>query len=281
MATEQDRAGRGEDNDFSDGAALKALRQMAEQVFGITFSGAVHSGADRNFLGIRADKLLVSQRLDSRTYFIQDMRYGFGRENAFFRGSDREHLEVCEEILRRLAIPSSEVAKELVLKEKLQTARYDTKTKEVFAEKPQEGRGFVQISRQIERLPVWSSSVLLGLSEAKRVGYMQLHWPDIPPAVVLEAHRLDHMVRSGWLTPERPGAFVDVVEAGIIHSPAIGFLMDFYPCVRVIYKSEVATYGQWPVEHFDRHGRSVPIPRQAEMPQEPKVERKAFRREGP
>jgi hypothetical protein len=67
MVTEQSRTDRYEGDDFSDEAALKALRQMAEDVFGVTFSGAVRSGTDRNFLGIRGDNLLVSRRLDSRT----------------------------------------------------------------------------------------------------------------------------------------------------------------------------------------------------------------------
>jgi hypothetical protein len=75
---------------------------MAEEIFGLTFSGSVRSGPDRNFLALKSDKLLFSRRLDSRTYFVQDMSYGVGRESGFFRGSDREHLEVCEEILRHL-----------------------------------------------------------------------------------------------------------------------------------------------------------------------------------
>ena len=35
--------------------------------------------------------------------------------------------------------------------------------------------------------------------------------------------------------PEQPDATVEAIEAGIIHSPAAGFLIDIYPAIRVIY----------------------------------------------
>src|SRR6266480_3751793 len=47
-----------------------------------------NSGVVRNMVGIKSDNLLFSQRRDSRTYFIQDKRYGPANEAGVFQGSD-------------------------------------------------------------------------------------------------------------------------------------------------------------------------------------------------
>jgi hypothetical protein len=86
--------------------------------------------------------------------------------------------------------------------------------------------------------------------------------------VLDEAHRLAHKVENHWKAPEQFGAVVEAVEAGVIHSPAIGFLMDIYPAIRAIYKPKDPRFGQKPVYFYDRHAKPVPIPRQADMPLE-------------
>ena len=92
------------------------------------------------------------------------------------------------------------------------------------------GKRQVLVTRQLESLPVWSSSMLLGLNWDKSIGFLQLHWPEIPKEVVDRARKFEGIAQQGWKPPERPGAKVESVEAGIIHSPAIGFVMDFVPC---------------------------------------------------
>jgi len=78
------------------------------------------------------------------------------------------------------------------------------------------------------------------------------------------AYRAEH----NWRAPEQFEAVVEAIEAGVIHSPAIGFLMDIYPAIRVIYKPKDPRYGKKPVYFYDRHGKPVSVPRQADTPLE-------------
>jgi hypothetical protein len=192
-----------------------------------------------------------------------------------FQGSDKEYLATCRSILRQLRIPISEIEGQAVLREQTQVARIDPETKNVHKEEPQEGNRFARLARAVEKLPIWSSSMVLSLTRERVVGYMQLHWPELPANLVQEAHHLAFQVEHGWKAPEQPGAAVETVQAGILHSPAIGLLMDIYPAIRVIYRPEDPRYGQKPVYYYDRHGAPCPIPRQAELPVEPLQQRNA------
>ena len=111
---------------------------------------------------------------------------------------------------------------------------------------------------------MWSSGITLGLTKRGGIGFLEAHWPEIPATVLEEAKRLAERVKEGWRAPVRQGGKPESVEAGIIHSPAAGFVMDIYPAVRVIYGDE--SMGKKAVLHFDRHGNNVPIPRQFDKP---------------
>jgi hypothetical protein len=254
--------------DYSDEAEIEQVRQVAEDALGLTFDRIVQSGSEANVVGIRSERVLFSQRLDSQTYFVQDSQYGMRRAAGVFKGSDEEQLETCHTILRRLRIPLSEIREENVLKEQTQVAQFDRVKGEIKLEEIEEGKNFVRILRQVRGLPVWSSSLILGLTSEKQIGFMQLHWPKISNHVVTEGHRLAYKVKHGWQPPELQGASVESVEAGIIHSPAIGFIMDIYPAIRVIYAPLDMRMGQKPVLYVNRDSKSVPIPRQVELPGE-------------
>lgn len=259
---------------YSDAAEQKQLKHLATEVFGVKLGKIIRSGDDANLVGIKSEYVLVSRRLDSRTFFVQDTRYGVDREAGVFRGSDREHINACRSILKRLDIPVTEIAREDVLKERTRVAQLDRETRKVRMEKVQDGKYIVRLSRSIEGLPVWSSRLLLGLTKEKHIGYMELHWPTIPDHVVLEAHRLQYKVKHNWRPPDWPGTIIEKVEAGIIHSPAISLVMDIYPVIRVIYRPTEKRYGVKPVLFLDRQGKPVPIPRQAELPIEAPQQRK-------
>ena len=256
---------RQEKDNYSDEEELEKLRKDAENVFGIEFDEIVHSGSERNLLGIRSKNMLFSRRLDSLTYFIQDSRYE-GREAEIFRGSDKVHFKRCRKILKGLNISLAEIDQEVIIKENTQVARVDYKTKEVHKEKVQEGKHIARVSRKVEDLSVWSSGIVLRLSRKRTIEYLQLHWPELPKHVVNEAHHLAYKVKHKWEVPEQLGAGVESIEAGIIHSPAMGFLMDMYPAIRVIYSPKAKQYGQKPVYYYDRHGKPIPIPRLADIP---------------
>src|SRR5215207_5298325 len=112
--------------DYSDEAEINRVKQTAENIFRITFDKILQSGSDYNIVGIKSEQILFSQRLDSRTYFIQDKRYGSDRGLGFFKGSDNVQLEMAHDILEKLNISQTEIAKQRVIKENTQEAQLDT-----------------------------------------------------------------------------------------------------------------------------------------------------------
>ena len=263
---------------YSEKAETNQVLRLAKKVFGLKLDKIVKSGSKANIIGLKSEHILFSQRIDSRTYFVQDQRYGKSKDFEHFQGSDEEHFKFCYNILEHLDIPPSEIAEKVVLTEQTQVAQVDQATKKISLEKINEGKKFAQLSRQIQDLPVWSSNFVLGLTREKEIGFLQLHWPKIPDHVVTEAHNLSYKVEHGWRPPELKGATVESVQAGIIHSPAVSFFMDIYPVIRVIYSPSEGCMGRKPVLYLDRDGESVPEPRQIKLPLEETQQRKSKRK---
>lgn len=69
----------------------------------------VRSGTLANTLGIQTEFLLVSQRLDSQTYFVQDKRFKDGSE-GLYEGSDEDLIGTCGSILSILGVPGEDVS---------------------------------------------------------------------------------------------------------------------------------------------------------------------------
>jgi hypothetical protein len=252
-----------------DGPEVKGLQALAERL-GVDVGGAKRAGVEGNTAGIETPDLLFSRRLDSRTYFVQDRRFGLAKEGgAAFDGPDDELLKVARDILERLETPAAEIAELSVLAEQAQEGRFDPDTGAVALEPVYAGKRTALVTRQVEKLPVWSSSMLLGLNWDRSIGFLQLHWPEIPGEVVARARKLQAIAGRRWTPPERPGAKVESVEAGIIHSPAVGFVMDFAAAIRVIYTPTDESFGKKPVLYVDENGDDVPIPRQFEKFDEP------------
>lgn len=249
------------------GPEIDRLRKLADSL-GVQFDEVVHSGSQGTTIGIQSKSVLFSQRLDSRTFFVHDSRYRVGGELGIHEASDQEYIKGAHEILEKLDIPRDEIAETSVLKEATQTAEYDRDTQQSRLEEVQPGKRYVALTRQIERLPVWSSRVVIGLARDGRIGFLEAHWPEIPKVIVAEARKLSEKVREGWRPREQPGAKVIEIEAGILHSPAAGFVMDIYPAIRVIYASTDERFGKKAVAYLDRHGNPVPVPRQFDLPAE-------------
>jgi hypothetical protein len=258
---------------ISDRQEKLQLRKVAEKVFDLKFDKSIQSGSERNMSGMRSEHLLFSKRLDSRTFFIHDSNYGIGREGGIFQGPAKVCYKLCRNFLRALKISLSEIDKETIVKEQTQVARVDYKTKKIVKEKVQEGKHIARVSRKVNQVRVWSSGIVLCLTQKGSIGYLQLHWPELPTRVIEEAHHLKYKLKHGWKPPEQSGAEVESMEAGIVHSPAIGFLMDIYPAIRVIYSPKDKTYGQKPVYYYDRHGKPIPIPRIGDIPFEERIQR--------
>ncbi len=104
-----------------------------------------------------------------------------------------------------------------------------------------------------------------------KIGRLELHWPDLPAAVVREAEILCTIVQQGFKPPDVRGATVESVEAGIIHSPIVGFFIDIAPVIRVIYRNDDPSTGRKPTLFLDRHGQAAAQPRAIELaPRDPK-----------
>jgi hypothetical protein len=199
-----------------------------------------------------------------------DDRYQVDQGTGVFRGSDEELIRLSHQVMRQLAIPTNEAAKSVVLTETLMTARQDPDSNKFMPVQVSRGKRFVEVSRMVNGVPVFSSRTLIGLARDKSVGFLEAHWPRLPETTVREAQRLQKIVRQGWKPPPQENAVVESVEAGIIHSPAIGFVMDVYPVIRVIYAPDAkARGGKKPMLYFDENGESVPLPRTFERFDEP------------
>jgi hypothetical protein len=230
------------DSDYSDEAEIERIKQMAADVFGIDVDKTFEIAAEYNIIGAKSEQILFSLRLDSLTCFVQDKRFGFNSELGYFRGNDQTQLEIAHNILEKLTIPKSEIAKERIVTEKNQEAEVDRNNMNVIRKSEiGEGKNFVKIYRQIEGNSVWSSNLLLALTKDNRIGFMQLHWPEIPHHTINETHRLRYKLEHGWNVPEEKDYKIESAEAGIIHSPAMSFFMDIYPAIRVIYKPTMKT----------------------------------------
>lgn len=261
------------DRRYSDEEELGELEELADRL-GLRLGKVVRSGSDANLVGLQSEHVLFSRRLDSRTLFVHDVRYGIGREAGAETRAD-EHLEACRRIFRELRIPLTEIRHEQVLTERTQAAHVDRDRQVVHKEEIQDGRRLAALSRQVDGVPVWDSTMVLGLTARGGIGFLQLHWPELHGHVIHEARRLAHKLERDWRAPEQPGADVEVVEAGVIHSPAVAFCMDVYPAIRVIYRPRDPRLGQKVMLHFDRHRKTLPVPRQADLPYEPSLERSA------
>jgi hypothetical protein len=240
------------------------LQALAEGPFGLKLEGQAQSGAAANLAGIRTDTLLVSQRLDSRTYFVQDDRYGLDRPAGLFAGSDEDLLARARELMVAVDVPAAEMGHATVIHEKLQIGAANPISGRLVLGESRDGQRLAEIQRSVAGVPVFSSRALVGLSKSGSVGTLEIHWPEVPAQVLREAQRLQEVVRAGWSAPEQKGARVESIEAGIIHSGAAGFVMDIQPAIRVIYAAENPRLGRKLTLYLDDKGTSVPQPRQFE-----------------
>jgi hypothetical protein len=244
---------------FSDAAEASRFQSIATQVLHLKLGANPKLHSEANMIGFRTDTVLVSRRLDSRTYLVQDLRTN--RERPF-QGTDQELLGYTRRILTGLNVPTAEIAQVRVLREQEQLAHVNPDSQKVEFGKVTPGNRWANVSRRIDGISVFSSRAMIQLDSQNQLRFMELHWPAIPPETLTEAKRLAYKVKAGWKPPEMEGATVESSEAGILHSPALGFVMDIYPVIRVIYKPVKEEIGKKPVRYLDRNGQDVPMPRQ-------------------
>src|SRR5947208_1744691 len=99
---------------YTDEEEDEDLKNLAERL-GVVFDEESRPRAEMNLIGIRSESKLVSRRLDSRTYFVHDTRFGIHREAGGHEGPDEDYLEVGRRILGELDVPLEEIGSEVVV----------------------------------------------------------------------------------------------------------------------------------------------------------------------
>jgi len=257
-------------DEFTDRAEAEWHHRLAVEIFGLRIDPGLPVEAERNVLSITAPDICFAQRLDCRTYFIQTLDRGEERRTAAYSGPDEEQFAFARSLFRRLGISDSEIAGEHVLREYGRAAEIDPESRRIVSlESVSELGNSVHVTRQVEGVPVWSSHLRVSLDAERRIDYLELHWPFVPETVLREARRLAFMVGNGWRPPSVSAAEIESVEAGIVHSPPIGYFFDIHAAVRVIYRPTEAGFSRRPTYHLDRHGEPVRLRRTDELIHEP------------
>jgi hypothetical protein len=236
------------------------LVKTARRIAGFDLGTRPTFATAANISGVRTRSLVFSQRRDSLTIFGRDDDYGHGRKLGTWTGPNRDLVAACRKALGAAKIPPAEIRRVKVIAERGAVAER-LATGELRFERPELLSKVARAERRAGGASVWSSYAVVGLTRDGKIGQLEIHRPDVSPAVLSEVKVLASIVDRGFKPTEVRGAEVETVEAGIIHSPAIGFFMDVVPVIRCIYRAKDDRLGKKPVIYFDRHGEPASLPR--------------------
>lgn len=238
---------------------MPLLVDAAAKVAGFDLGKRPEFASAANVSGVRTRTVTYSQRRDSRTIFAADSRYGVTGKNGTWRGGDRELVAACRRVVRAAGVPAKEIAGVDVQSEFGTTGeRVDGGMR---VEEPTLLQKLAFARRALDGLAVWSSYTKVGLTADGRIGCVELHWPVIAAEISQEATVLQSILTQGFKPPEMEGARPTSTEAGILHSPAIGFMMDVTAAIRVVYEPLEPEMGRLATLYLDRHGELVNLPR--------------------
>ena len=181
----------------------KKTKQVAAESLGLKLEGSVDAGHKDNFSGLRTENITFTQRLDSRTYIAYDNRFSDTAKTGVYKEADEALLKRSHELLERLKIPVAEIAAEKVVTEKTQVGERDAKTGKFKMEAIEPGKKWALTSRQVNGIPVFSSRATIALAPNGEIGFLEVHWPEIPAKIRKElarARRKGHSrrIRHGW-----------------------------------------------------------------------------------
>ncbi len=239
----------------------KKTKQVAAESLGLKLEGSVDAGHKDNFSGLRTENITFTQRLDSRTYIAYDNRFSDTAKTGIYKEADEALLKRSHELLEHLKVPVAEIASEKVVTEKTQVGERDAKTGKFKMEAIEPGKKWALTSRQDDGLPVFSSRATIALAPSGEIGFLEVHWPEIPAKVIEEARRYRELAGKDWHAPEQKGTRVESVTVGILHSPAAATALDILPVIRVIYAPLDKRIGKKPVAYLSPDGKPVTMPR--------------------
>jgi hypothetical protein len=243
-----------------DREAISRLRALGESI-SVRIENPTLVGIQGNTLGIRSETALWSARTDSRTYFLQDRDFGLDRRRGHFEGSADELIDAAQSVLDRLGIPRVERVDTRLIAERTRVASYDPDTERVDLEPPEDGIRYAEITRAIEGIPIWHSKALVALAADGTPGFLHVHWPELPDNVIGEAARFADAITGDWTPPTVEAAHAETSEAGVLHSLAVGFVMEAVAAIRVIYAADNPRIGRKPIRYVTPDGLDVRPPR--------------------
>ena len=243
-------------------AEATALKTVGTKIFGIKWGSKTVAVADRGFQVVTDGVATLSYRPAGNAYFLQRKGKVHAFEDRGFQGSDDALRARGTGLLAGLGIDKLEIAELRILRQFVTTGSTDPASGRMTIAKPQSDRRSLVAARAIEGIPVWNSRLKLDLNEKGEIAALELSWPKIDPKVMEVARRMKTM--TAFKAPERAGAKVESVEAGILHSPAASFVDDQAAAIRVIYAPSDSRLGMKPLIYLDADGRPVPTPRQLE-----------------
>ena len=231
------------------------------KAIGFDLSNAPQRGRYRNAIGAGGDDESFVRRTDSLTYIATDDRYRAGGKIDVFAGSDAALIAGSRKVLSVLGVPPNEIVRVTIEREYGTVGEYDSTTRTVKAERPQLLNRIASFQRSIGSVPVFSSYARIGLTRAGGVGMLRVNWPQVDAQTLKTAQALQARARDGFKPPAIRGAKPESFAAGIVHSPAVGEVMDVAAAIRVVYRPTDARHSKKPVLLFDAAGKPVPEPR--------------------
>jgi len=247
----------------------RKLEALGAKIFGVKWSGKVTGVTARGFEALTDGNVTLSHRPSGNAWFVQNPK---ARTGPSFEGPDDQLIGRGKEILRGLGVDVSEIAEARVLQQYVSAGIVDPKSKQMKTDGPKKDRRTLLITRTIRDVPVWSSRLVLDLDREGRIALLEISWPKIKPETMEVSVTLSRSV-GAYRAPEKPGAKVESVEAGILHSPAAAFLDDQVAAVRVVYAPINPRLGMKPVYYLGADGKPVAMPRQMDIREAPAPQR--------
>ena len=245
-------------------AAANRLKALGAKTFGIIWGERVLALSDRGFQVVTDGTTTLSYRPKGNAYFVQTGKEGVLKKSAF-RGSDEQLIARGRTILAGLGVNKAEIAQAKVLQQFTTVGEVNRETRQMKAEHPQKDRRTLLFTRAIRGVPVFDSRLTLDLDREGKVVAFELSWPKIDPKVMQEAARLQKMAKANYEAPVRPGAKVESVQAGILHSTAAGIMDEQVAAIRVVYAPTKSRLGMKPLMYLAATGKPVAIPRNLEV----------------
>ena len=188
---------------FLRGPSSDELAEAAASIAGFRLTRPEY-GSAANVSGLRTKTQTFSSRRDSLTVFASDNRYGYGRRAGAWTGDGRTAVAACRRAPRAAKVPAKEIARIDVVSEMGQLAERPSRGKVRVYEPTSCGRSPARAGPS-QGIPVWSAYAMVGLNAKGEIGTVEVHWPELPSAVLKEAGVLHAVVAQGFKPPRLRG----------------------------------------------------------------------------